>query len=220
MKFSSNGTLAITLLFALNSNAQRYTNEQLKTIEQEAFSIEKGTAFLVIEKPATKEKYDLFVDSVFQSADSLLVYVVNKKQDKANTFETAVLPFLETKCNELDVKISHFNEDETMLFDSFLKVLKWDNVVEEVNLYQDFIRKNNTNLEETQSVLIVLSFIKQLYYYINLKKNSELVSGFYECISENFKNNNEVDWQVFALNPLKLVLWTFVTCAWDAKIEK
>ena len=220
MKFSSFGAIAIMLLFALNSNGQRYTKEQLKTIEEEAFSIEKDSILFTMEKPTTEDKFDLVASKAFQSLDSVLVFVLDKKHEKPTTFETAVLPFLETKCNELDVKISHFNEDETMLFDSFLKVLKWDNVVEEVNLYQDFIRKNNTNLEETQSVLTVLSFIKQLYYYINLKKNSELVSGFYECISENFKNNNEIDWRVFALNPLRLLFWTFATCAWDAKIEK
>ena len=219
MKFSSFGAIAIMLLFALNSNGQRYTKEQLKTIEEEAFSIEKDSILFTMEKPTTEDKFDLVASKAFQSLDSVLVFVLDKKHEKPTTFETAVLPFLETKCNELDVKISHFNEDETMLFDSFLKVLKWDNVVEEVNLYQDFIRKNNTNLEETQSVLTVLSFIKQLYYYINLKKNSELVSGFYECISENFKNNNEIDWRVFALNPLRLLFWTFATCAWDAKIE-
>lgn len=219
MKFSSNGTLAITLLFALNSNAQRYTNEQLKTIEQEAFSIEKDSTLFTMEKQ-TEDTFDLIASKAFQSLDSVLVFVLDKKKEKSTTFETDVLPFLEAKCNELDIKTLRFNEDETMLFDSFLKVLKWNSVVEEVNLYQDFILKNNPDLEEMQTVLTVLSFIKQLYYYISIKKNSELVSAFYECISENFKNNNEVDWRVFALNPMRLLLWTFATCAWDAKIEK
>ena len=93
-------------------------------------------------------------------------------------------------------------------------------VSKRTNLYQDFILKNTTDLEEMQSVLSVLSFIKQLYFYINSKKAERLESEVYKCIQENFKNNNELDWQVFALNPGRMVFWTLATCEWEKPIEK
>jgi len=220
MKFFSFGVITATFLFALNLTGQKYTKEQLNSLEQEVLLIKNDSAFFALDKPTTENQFDLYASKVVQSADSLLVFATSQKHDKTGAFETAILPVLEVKCKKLDLKALRFNEDETMVFDSFLQVLEWGKALATVNLYNDFILKNTTNLEEAQAVLTVLAFIKHLNYHLKskIKVNSRAI--VYECVAANFNINNDIDWQVFALNPGRMVFWTLASCAWEIPIEK
>ena len=208
------------LLFGINSYAQNYSKEQIKAVEQEAASIKTDTTTIAFYNLKTENDFDLDATKTFQTLDSILVFIAIKKQDKANIFEDIIAPYLEVKSNELDLKTLNFSEDEKLIYDSFLQVLEWRKAIEIVSLYEGFILKSYKEPEKMESVLTVLSFIKYLHFYIKGKEKLQSESFVYKCLAENFEENNEVDWRVFALDPARLIFWTITACAWDVKSEK
>jgi hypothetical protein len=217
MKSFLYGIIVIPLLFAVNSYGQLYSKDQLKDVEAAAVWAGKDTLSFTIEELKTENSFNSVAIKAFQIVDSLILFVSTKKQDKKATFDSVVVPFLEIKCRELNFESLNLNEDETLIYDSFLQVFKWDKTIEIVRLYEVYIFKNSKDQEEAKSLLTVLSFIKQVYFYIKSKTVHQ--SDPYLCIAANFDNNNEVDWRVFAQNPCKLIFWTIAACAWEAKPE-
>lgn len=218
MKLMSFGELAIGLLFALNSFGQQYSREQLKNLEVAASAIKKDTAIINLEQLKSESDFDLIANKAFQNLDAVVAFVTDEKRDKTNTFAEKVIPFLDAKCNELNLKELSFNEDEKAIYDSFLQFLEWDKTIETVKLYERFVLENK--IERTESLLTVFSFIKCTYFFLKRYDKQHLKLTGYECLAENFKGSNEVDWDVFSFNPGRLVFWTIAACAWEAKSEK
>ncbi len=217
MRFLSFGVIATMLLFAVDLFGQESFKEQLKSVEIAVTSIKNDTIAFTFDQLKSENTFDSFAVKTFQTLDSVIVFVNNKMQDKTATFDEDIILFLEVKSKELDLKGLAFSEEEKLVYDSFLNVLQWDKTIETVKLYESLLVKKGV---ETEALLIVLSFIKHTYFYI---KNSDKIypqSSVYQCIALNFESNNEVDWKVFALNPLRLIFWTAAACAWDAKSGK
>lgn len=219
MKLLLLGLTTLALLFALNVNGQTYSKEQLKILEQEVNSVKTDTTSFTLEQLKISE-FDLVASRAFQFIDSLSAFVSNKKSDRINNFETDIVPYLVVNCNELNLTTLHFSEDEALLYDSFLQVLRWDNAIGAVELYKSFIFNNEDALAVSKSILTVLSFVKYLRYYSQSKESSRSENDVYRCILENFEHSNEIDWKVFALNPGKLIFWTIAACVWETKSEK
>lgn len=201
------------------SYGQQFTREQLKSLEEEVMSAKSDTLTLISYQPQKTNDFDAVAVKTFESIDSLRQFVLTKKLEKTASFEADVIPFLEAKCNALGIETFDFTEDEEQLYDNFFRDFKWDKTVKTNAIYEVFILKNATEKVKCESFLMVLSFLKQLYFYIK-SQNGIASSPNYRCFADNFEYNNEFDWKVFALNPGRLILWTMASCAWNTKSEK
>src|SRR6478672_1194793 len=209
VRFSSIG-LITALLFAVPTYGQLFSWEQLKTLEDDVSVIKSDTTTVSSYQLETTDSLDLAVVKTFNVVDSLLVFIDLKKNDPSSVFEADIIPFIENECRKSGIQTFDFSEGEDQIFDSFLKVFKWEKVIETVGLYETLVLNNRNEKERCESFLTVVFFIKHLYWYINGKKEIPN-STIYKCFSQNFESNNEVDWRVFALNPGKLIFWTMAT---------
>ncbi len=220
MKFFSIGIRATALLFGINSVSQNNLKEQLKTLEQSSITTKLDTIVTSNFDLKSTNAYDAFGLNVNQNITSLLTFVGSQKQISTATFETSIKPYLEKIINQSNVSTIDFTDDEDLIFESFINVFDFSNGTNTIQLYEDFIVEKYKNQTGKSLILTVISCIKQLCFYVSKKTTNTFIQFTNNCLQENLKSYNLVNWKIFASNPDAILYWTIATCAWDYKPEK
>jgi len=220
MKFFSFGLLAMTFLFVANTFSQNTIKEDLKLVEQNCIALKLDSIATKISDLKSANPYDFIGFNGNQSMDSLIVFVATQKQIAAATFETNIKPFLEEKLLEGEKNSFDFSDEEELIFESFLNILNYNNVIVTVKLYEDFIIKNYKDQTLMANILTVLSCIKYVCFYVSKKTEDSFFNYTIDCFEADLKSYNVLNWKVFAANPEAISLWTIAACAWDYKSGK
>lgn len=208
------------VLFVVNSFSQSTIKEQLKAIEQSAHTAKLDTVVYTIDDLKSLNSYDFIGLNACKSLDTLIVFVAKQRQIASATFELNIQPYLEKKLLEMNMKALDFNDDEDVIYESFINVLNYKNAIPIVQLYEDFIVRNYKDQMLMVNILTVLSYIKHVWFYASKEAMNALFSYTIHCFAADLKFYNVLNWKVFAMHPGAIVLWSIAACTWDAKFEK
>ena len=203
--------MALPFLLVTKTAAQSDLKEKLKVLENTAVE-SQSTTQEALQNPASPDDFEWQLSITL---DRLIAFVVLQKTIKDATFEANVTPFIEENVLPFNTSSTDFTEEEEMIFDSFLKVLQWQEATKMVQLYQEFIIKNYEGISEVNSLNKVLSYIECLQRYTVKQQLLEPNKNIALKINEEFEDYNTVHWRIFALQPHKLLLWLIATTVWD-----
>jgi hypothetical protein len=199
----------LQFLFVADTFAQNELKEKLKLLENKDFSLVSE-----IENGSETNRLGEDIESCL---DSLISFVVSQKGVSEATFDKNIKPYLDKKLTAYNMIPIDFSDDEEMIYESFIKTLKWESIMESVKLYEGFIVKNYKDPLPIKSILIVLLFVKNVCIYTGKKSEASINSIIKGKLNEEFQSYNNANWNVFALNPGAMVYWLTATWVWDYK---
>ena len=213
MKFFLVAAMTLQLLFVANTFAQNELKEKLKSLENSAFALDSELQKNVAkEVKLTANFNDL---QIGQCLDSVISFVVVKKENNQATFDKEIKPFLEAKLIEWNMFSINFSDEEEMIYDSFVKIVQWQNTIQLVQLYEDFIVTNYKDLQQMKSILSVFWYVKKSFSYMSNLSESKVNQFVIRKLNEEFQSYNAVNWIVFAMHPGAMLLWLTATYTWD-----
>lgn len=148
--------------------------------------------------------------------DSLIVFVRTKKQQDA-LFEKEVEPYLNEKLSPGRLILFEFNEEEELVYESFLMALNWEDLTSRIAVYEDFIFINHKDIEPFQSILRLFSYLRKVQGYITMHNQNIPIRRHLEA---DFKAYNAMDWMVFLRHPDAMILWLTAVYAWNCDPQK
>ena len=209
--------LIATVLLSLNSFGQSL-EEKLKDLEGTSLKLEQDNDKFPFESiKSDNNSYDnngLELYNAIKEIDN----IIKEQKEKKVDYVKEVKPLIDNLQSKLPFKDLELNNDEQLLFDSFIKDIDINTALVKAKLYEDFISKNYKNQDEVKNMLIILSEFKYISY--ETARGSRSLSGFESCVDScmdrTFSHYNAVDWFIFiAGNPGRAVLQVFASCGWD-----
>jgi hypothetical protein len=208
--------MALPFLLVTKTAAQSDLKEKLKVLES-TINESQSTTQAALQNPTSPVDFEWQLSITL---DRLIAFVVLQKTIKDAAFEANVTPFIEENVLPFNTSSTDFTEEEEMIFDSFIKVLQWQEATKMVQLYQEFIIKNYEGISEMNSLKTVLSYIVSIQRYIVKQQLLEPNKNIALKINEEFEDYNSVHWRVFALQPRTMLLWVIASAVWDYHREK
>lgn len=220
MNLFSFSALVLSFFFGSNVFSQNTLKEQLKLLEQNSKTAKFDSIVLFNKDIKNTNIYNNIGLNLCKTLDTLIVFVTKQKHNNETTFDSKIKPFLENQIVELNIQTLNFTDDEDLVYESFTNALNYDNALIRVKVYEDFIVKNFNDPTQMENILIVFSYIKSMCFYLLKEPESPLFKHTTTCFIADLKSYNKVNWNIFALNPGAMLLWTMAACAWDYKPEK
>ena len=218
--------LLLTIIFSC-SNEQNVdsTNELLKKLQLFEKSLknnlhQKKTSYKLEEIKSSFNAYDNYGLILYNAIDGFSSFVNDYKNIHPNYVVEDLDPYIIDMVSDLGYdKNIEFNENEQLLFDSFVKDLMFDNAIERVKDYEKFVADNFSNQANVKNFLITISQIKFMTHSFRKKSIADSVSQWEICVTDcmraKFSSYNVVNWIAFvATNPGANVLWQFGSCSW------
>jgi hypothetical protein len=190
-----------------------------KTLNNERLYISK-TSFTIDEVKSDFNDYDSDGYILYNAINSFSDYIIDYKNNHPNYAIEDLNPYITNEISNLGYNQSiQFNENEQLLFDSFIKDLLFENAIERIKDYEQFVANNFSNQADVKNFLITISKIKFTAHTFRKRPLSDRISDWEICVTDcmraKFSSYNVVDWIGFvATNPGANVLWQFGSCSW------
>lgn len=205
----------LQLLAGFAAQSQNQLREGLRQLENGSYPQAESRRAA---RKAKKHRHDCQTEHKHLSAglDSLIDFVKRRRRAGITTFENDIAPYLQATLSQDKLLFLHFTDEESLLLDSFLRVVTWENIDSTVLRYRDFILSSGSTASFS-SVLALFCCLREVNDYVFLSRhgspNAEIVSQMREA----FMAYNHIDWLVFAKQPDAMVFWLAASCAWNSR---
>lgn len=214
--------LLISLSFFLSCTKEDDSNsklsQKLKNLEEQLSEPKnkKTSDYDETTVQTSFNKYDNYGRNLYLGIVEVETYAIEYKKNNPNAIVDDIKPFIDEKAASLNTTNISLNEQENLLFESFIKDFNVGNTIDKAKQYEIFVRDNFSDQSDVKNFLIVLSDIK--YTAFALEGDTSL--GRWEacvdsCMSNIYYHYNVIDWIRFvATNPGANVLWDYASCGW------
>ena len=199
-----------------NQLQQRLTELELSIKNAAANSTSERNKYTLADVYTKENPYDSHGLDLYNRVEALYVYLKDTKGNPNSSFDREVTPYINNQVSHLDCNNLELNSDETVLYNSFVSVLNYENTIKIVKEYELFVNQNFKNPAQVKNFLIIISDIKYSSYSTYSKRNfTQWEACLVDCMDDTYGNYNAVQWVLFGVSPGRDVLQNAAICGWD-----